>query len=64
MDIVDRYQNFTLLKRKVRQGEHEDLVEDGYQALGYCRGFLGPHLALVVLHTDLGIYGCKTEKTN
>lgn len=61
VDIVDRYQNFTLLKRKVGQGEHEDLIEDGYQALGHCRCFLGPHLAMVVLHTDLGIYGYKTE---
>lgn len=60
--LIHRNHNFTLLKRKLWQGEHEDLIEDSYQAAGHCRGFLVSQLAMVALHTDPGVKGCTTQR--
>lgn len=61
VSLIHRNQDFTLLQRKLWQGEHEDLIEDSHQAAGHCRSFLVPQLALVALHTDPGIQGCTTQ---
>lgn len=60
--LKHRHHNFTLLQRKIWQGEHEDFIEDGHQAAGHYGCFLVSQLALVALHTDPGIQGYTTQR--
>lgn len=53
--LVHGHQDFTLLQGELRQGEHEDLVEDRHQAASRRRRFLVPQLGLVALDADPGI---------
>ncbi len=62
VSLIHRNQNFTPLKRELRQGEHEDLVENSHQAAGHCRSLLVSQLALVALHTDPGVESCSTQR--
>lgn len=63
VSLIERHYNFTLLQRKLWQGEDENLIEDHQEAAFHCRGFLAPQLALVALHGDPGIHSWRTQRT-